>query len=74
MTREEAAQLKPGDMLEYELSLEAEGYGVLVRRYVLSEFVKPSKNSRRVVIRPMFREEGWNRARAVGIDKLRKWG
>lgn len=75
MTKEEVAKLKPGDWLHYSISFHAEpgGYGVMVERTISATFVKPSRNPNRVVIRPEYRVEAWNRPRAVGIWNVRHW-
>lgn len=70
MVSDQAATLKPGDWLEYELSREWQDNGTFITTCVPCDFVKPGKSARRVVIRPRYKIPTWNRARSVGIDRL----
>lgn len=74
MTREQLMKLEPGDVVEYELGLDVDrATGVFTRRFVYAVFLHASRNPRRAVIRPEFKPDTWNRARSVGMDKLRDW-
>lgn len=70
MFSDQAATLKPGDWLEYELSRERQDNGTIIITTVPCEFVKPGSSPHRIVVRPEFTDPRWNRARSVGISKI----